>query len=378
MVTNSSTPDAWVNQRFKLAFFDDEIAAIIEKVEKSLRSGWLSNGPLVEEFEEKFANMTGTRFAIACSSGSAALEIIFRHLGVGGKKVLVPTNTNFASAASALYAGAQVVLYDNGLYPNIRDLEAKMDGDVAAVVVVHIAGYISPDFERIAALCRAQNVTLIEDAAHAHGATIDGRSAGSLGFASAFSLFPSKVITTGEGGVITTSSVELAKTARRLRNQGKARNSEISEIWGNSWRMTELGAAVGITLLNSFQRDRQRRLDIFQRYQLRLRELPGFQLFPVENRQKISGYKIVGILEEPIKRNELKTRMDSRGSSLEKETFALPLHRQNLFLPYSLQSNFPIADSFCDGHICLPSWRTMASEDVENVSSGISSIMQIL
>ncbi|MGO4649920.1 DegT/DnrJ/EryC1/StrS family aminotransferase [Nocardia sp. 2YAB30] len=206
---------------FTAAVPDDEIATVLAAAEQIMRAGRLVLGAHTEVLETTVAVMAGTRYAIAVNSGSTALEIIYKTVDVQGRTVLMPTNTNYATAAAALAAGAQVRFYDAGLYPDLADLERRLTGDVSAVVVVHIGGYITPDLPQIMQLCEAAGIALIEDAAHAHGSTFGDRPAGGFGYAAAFSLFATKVVTTGEGGLITTDDPDLDRLARVYRNQGR-------------------------------------------------------------------------------------------------------------------------------------------------------------
>jgi dTDP-4-amino-4,6-dideoxygalactose transaminase len=171
---------------FKIEFSDEEMAFSLYHIEQVLKSGRLTLGHYTEEFESKCAEMSGTKYAVAVNSGSSALEIILRCIGVVGLEVLVPTNTNFATAASALNSGAKVSLYDNDLYPSVKDIKEKITAQTRALIVVHIGGYLSPDLPDIRQLCDKNQIFLIEDAAHGHNAEIFEKKAGSFGHAAAF------------------------------------------------------------------------------------------------------------------------------------------------------------------------------------------------
>lgn len=158
-----------------------------------------------EDLEQAFASLTGAEFAVAVSSGTAALEIAFRCLDLTGKMVLLPANTNYATAEAALRAGCHIILYDAGLYASCEAIKAAWVPGVAAVVVVHIGGYLSPGLPEIVDFCDISGVKLVEDASHAHGARLGGLAAGTFGEVAAFSMFATKVVTTGEGGILTTA-----------------------------------------------------------------------------------------------------------------------------------------------------------------------------
>ncbi|WP_327113702.1 DegT/DnrJ/EryC1/StrS family aminotransferase [Nocardia sp. NBC_01730] len=348
---------------FTAAVPDDEIATVLAAAEQIMRAGRLVLGAHTEVLETTVAVMAGTRYAIAVNSGSTALEIIYKTVDVQGRTVLMPTNTNYATAAAALAAGAQVQLYDAGLYPDLADLERRLTGDVSAVVVVHIGGYITPDLPQIMQLCEAAGVALIEDAAHAHGSTFGDRPAGGFGYAAAFSLFATKVVTTGEGGVITTDDPDLDRLARIYRNQGHDGDGR-HVVWGGSWRMTELGAVLGSAQFDHFDRDLIQRRAVIDRY---ITDLSGIGLeFPVPHGQ-VSGHKCIALLNYGIERDHLRDKVSAVGVELARGVYEQPLHRQPVFGGLNIGDSFPAANDFADRHICLPLWRGMTDDIVDRV-----------
>ncbi|MEV6137847.1 DegT/DnrJ/EryC1/StrS family aminotransferase [Nocardia sp. NPDC051990] len=345
---------------FTAALPEQEIQTVTAAVEQILHSGQLVLGPHTTAFEKAVADMAGTRYAVAVNSGSTALEIIFRFMDVRGRVVLVPTNTNYATAIAAMHAGARVQLYDSGLYPDITDIERRLTPEVAAVVVVHIGGYLSQQLPHLAGLCKRLGVLLIEDAAHAHGSTLGTRPAGSLGYAAAFSFFATKTITTGEGGAITTNDPELAQMARVYRNQDKDDHGR-RVVVGGSWRMTELGAALGTAQLDHLDSDLRHRRAVIDRYS---RELSDIGLtFPALHGQ-ISGHKCITMLASDINRNTLREKIFAAGVELARGIYEQPLHRQPVFCGLNIADSFPVADDFAARHLCLPLWRGMTDNTV--------------
>jgi dTDP-4-amino-4,6-dideoxygalactose transaminase len=349
---------------FSAALRDDEVSAVLASTQGILRSGRFVLGPHTEALEAAVAAMAGTRNAVAVSSGSAALEILFRTIGVQGRVVLVPANTNYATAAAALAVGARVRLYDSGLYPDIEDLRANLTGDVAAVVVVHIGGYLSPDLPSIAALCDDAGVALIEDAAHAHGSTLENNGrAGSFGIAAAFSFFATKVVTSGEGGAITTGDDAIAAAARIYRNQGKDA-AERHVVAGGSWRITELGAALAVAQMVNLTKDLIHRRAVVDCYVSRLTAC-GLT-FPTLYGQ-ISGHKCVAMLDAEMDRERLRRSVFAGGVTLARGVYEHPLHHHPVFAELGEGRRFPVADDFARSHICLPLWRGMDDETVDQV-----------
>jgi len=201
-------------------FADDDRARILALIDKSLRIGSLTLGANGEAFEASFARAHQIPYAVATSSGTSALEIIFRAFDVGGREVVAPTNTFFASAASVIHAGGRPRLADvsaSTLALSEETMTVALTETAAAVLLVHIGGLITPDVDAIRRLCDTRSILLIEDAAHAHGASWQGRPAGTFGHAAAFSFYPTKVITSAEGGMIVAAEERLYDKARTLR-----------------------------------------------------------------------------------------------------------------------------------------------------------------
>ena len=174
-------------------FPDEDRAEILVRIDQALATGQLTLGPTGRELEEAFAARHQTKHAVAVSSGTSALEIILRTLGVEGREVLVPANTFFATAAAAVHAGARVRFVDSNpatMSLDADDVAAQIGPDTAAVVAVHIGGLISPDVPALAALCRAQGVHFVEDAAHAHGSALGDKPAGTFGVGGRVLLLP--------------------------------------------------------------------------------------------------------------------------------------------------------------------------------------------
>ena len=197
----------------------EEIAATQEKLGEILERGILILGPYTEQFESEFANYIGCKHALALNSGTSALEVLLTLKGARGKRIAVPTNTNFATVAAILRAGGLPVFMDMNpdyFVPDVDILQSTLEKhpDIAGVAWVHIGGIIRPGFESIAEYCRARGAFLIEDAAHAHGSQINGVKAGNLADGAAFSFFPTKVMTTMEGGMVTTNNLEEANQVK--------------------------------------------------------------------------------------------------------------------------------------------------------------------
>lgn len=365
-----------------------EIASMIDT---ALSTGSLTLGPLTQAFEAAFADRhrgaAGPPHAVAVNSGTAALEIILRSLagrtagksggqGLNGGEVVMPTNTFFATAAAVIHAGgvprfADVDATTMGL--GADTLAAAVTPRSVGVIVVHIGGLITPDIDAITATCRDRGLWMIEDAAHAHGSRFAGRSAGSFGAAAAFSFYPTKVITSGEGGMIVSADAALADDARIYRDQGKAGFLGGEHIrMGYNWRLSELHAAIGYSQmrrLDEFINVRQR---IAGRYDKALDAIVGIEPLPVPDACSMNYYKYIGLLDPSLARDRLKAELRTRhGVSLSGEVYAQPLHLQPVLEPYA-DGPLPVAEDVCRRHICLPIFSDMTDAEAERVIAALA------
>src|SRR5438445_7768769 len=289
-------------------------AAILADFDKVLSSGRLTLGPFTEVLEREYAKLVGKKYAVAVNSGTSALEIIFRTIGVAGKTVVVPTNTFFATPAAVLHAGGRVMFADisDHLMLDVDSFEEREDNDIAAVVVVHIGGYVHPEIARLRELCDHRQLPLIEDAAHAQGSTLGGHVAGAFGLASAFSFYPTKVMTTGEGGMITTDEEELARKARVFRDQGKADFGANYHVeLGYNWRMGELNAVLGIHQLRRLPEFLSIRRRMARIYRDGLETVPATTQLVAPSSSDPNFYKFVCFLRRGLSKAELKVALRS-------------------------------------------------------------------
>ena len=336
-------------------------------MQEVLSTGQLTLGKYGTQFEEKFAQLSGCRHAISVNSGTSALEIILRVLGVEGKDVLVPTNTFFATAAAVIHAGGRPVLVDMdpesfGVRP--EDVEKCLTPKTAGFIVVHIGGMISRRIRDLQEFARKKGIWLVEDAAHAHGSLYDGVSAGAFGIAAGFSFYPTKVITSAEGGMIVTNNADIAQEARIYRDQGKASFTQNAHIrMGYNWRMSEPHAIIGLRHLERLPEmisDRQKTARIYDQGLKSLRNLSRLEA-PSEG--VCNYYKYIAILKDRKDRNALKAELRDRyGVSLSGEVYEEPLHKQPIFKPYA-SGSLRVSEDYCARHICLPIFSGMKEDE---------------
>jgi dTDP-4-amino-4,6-dideoxygalactose transaminase len=233
---------------------------------------------------------------------------------------------------------------------------------------VHIGGLISRRVPAIRDLCRTKGLFLFEDAAHAHGSSLDGQFAGSFGDAASFSFYPTKIITSGEGGIIVSNDVKIRDEAFIYRDQGKAGFLENKHTrMGYNWRLSEIHALLGIAQLQNLKAFIDRRNAIARIYDQRLREVKKLKPLAMPTGVLCNYYKYIALLDSAINRVALKKQLrENHNVSLSGEVYEDPLHLQPVFKDYA-QGSFPKAERFCKGHVCLPIYSDMTEEEADYV-----------
>jgi len=366
----------------KIYFPEEDRKKILEQVDKILESGQLTLGKYTKEFEEKFAKYVGTKYAVAVNSGTSALEIPLRALDIQGFSVIVPTNTFFATPASVIHAGGKVIFADvtENLCLDPDSVKQKIQKDTKGIIIVHIGGVVSPQIKEIQEICGEHNLFLIEDAAHAHGSSLDGKPAGAFGDAAAFSFYPTKVMTSGEGGMIITNDENIYQRALVLRDQGKAGFlSNVHTEMGYNWRMSEIHAAIGLSQfarLNEFITARRRIAKIYDR---ELEKISKVTPLEIPSSVKSNYYKYTTILDNGIDRALLKKELKERYEvNLSGEVYELPCHLQPIFKDlYGFNGGeFPVAEDLCQRQICLPVFATMTDEQAKYVIDCLKKVLE--
>jgi len=366
----------------KIYFPEEDRKELLKQIDAILESGQLTLGRYTKEFEEIFAAYVGTRYAIAVNSGTSALEIPLRALDVKGHSVIVPTNTFFATPASVIHAGGKVIFADvtENLCIDPESVKEYISDDTKGVIVVHIGGIVAPQIKEIQEICKDHGLFLIEDAAHAHGSTLDGKKTGGFGDAAAFSFYPTKVMTLGEGGMITTDDKKIYERALVFRDQGKAGfYGNVHTEMGYNWRMSEVHAAIGLSQfarLEEFIRDRR---SVAKIYDEELKEISGVTPIKIPANVKSNYYKYVALLDEGVDRVVIKKELkEKQGVSLSGEVYELPCHQQPIFKElYGFEDgDFPIAEDICKRQICLPVFATMTEEQAGYVVDSLKEVLK--
>ena len=346
---------------FYFDFDKNDIEQFQEESAKILSSGVLILGEYTKRFEDDFARFAGTKYAIGVNSGSTALEFLLRIKDVRGKKVLCPTNTNFATVAAILRAGGEVVYLDmtkETFAPSLQMVKSAVEkhGDsVAGVMWVHIAGIIAAEFPEAVDYCHQRGLFMLEDAAHAHGSILNGKMAGNLADGGAFSFFPTKVMTTCEGGMMVTNDEHEDYIARSLRNQGKRgmNYGNFHEDFGNSSRITEIHALIGSIQLQKLPKMLKARQDAYKVISKQLRNA-GISFVSADHMDAASHYKIIIHLPEGANLKETKAALAKEGVTLGGGVYEMPCHVQPVFKGLCEVEQYPGAEQWCPRHICPP------------------------
>jgi perosamine synthetase len=366
----------------RVYFPDEDRQAILRQIDETLASGQLTLGKHGERFERCFAEKIGARFAVAVNSGTSSLEIPLRIFDVRDKTVLVPTNTFFATVAAVIHAGGKPRFVDSDAATfaiGLKQIEERITDDTVGVIVVHVAGIVTPEMPAIRAFCKQRSLFLLEDAAHAQGSMLHEEFAGSFSDAASFSFYPTKVITSAEGGMIVTNSEEVYEEARIYRDQGKAAFlTNAHTRMGYNWRMSEPHAIIGHAQLDRLEEFIAARDHIAHIYDQGLKDISNIARVPAPEGCRSNYYKYLALLDQSIDRSSFKQLLrEEYGVGLSGEVYEMPCHLQPVFAEYR-DGEFPMAEDLCRRHVCLPIYVGMTEAEVNYVLSSIAKALERL
>ena len=360
---------------FKLEFdkkFQNKYNFLSNKIFKSKA---LSEGAFVSKFEKKFSNLVHSKYSVAVSNGTAALEIAFRAINIKDKEVIVPTNTFFATIIAIIKAGGKPILCDNEKGSpdlSIKEVEKKITKKTKAVCVVHVGGIISKKISSLVKICKKRKIFLIEDAAHAHGSYLNKNLyAGTIGNIGCFSFYPTKVMTTGEGGMITTNNKKLYNLMCSYKNFGRGRNPNLIDFLGSNYKISEFTAILGILELERIKKRIDKRKAIVLRYFEKLKNNNKFDII-IQDKGRSSYYKC--IIKTKIKSKIIEKHCKLNGIQLTGKVWDIPIHKQKIFRKYSKNTNFINAEKFSEYHICPPNYPELTFNDIDYVCSILNKI----
>jgi dTDP-4-amino-4,6-dideoxygalactose transaminase len=358
----------------------EDVEEIVANVRSIFDTGMLIQGKFVREFEQAFADYVGTRYARAVNSGTGALQAALNWFGVRDREVLVPVNTFLASANAVLFEGGKPVFVEmdpDTLCLDFEDLQRKTTEKTRGLILVHMAGLIPPDVERIRDFCRSRGLFVLEDASHAQGSSHAGRRAGAWGDAAAFSLLATKVITSGgEGGIVTTDDEGLAHRVESLRFHGEDHTRGVQDRIGYSWRMTEMQAIVGLTQVHRLDEIIAKRMDVGRRYDAAFSAMEHARPVRLAEGVHCAYYKYPLILRAPLDRETVKKRLEEEHGVRTGTSYWPPCHLQPAYrkaFGYK-EGDFPVAEAVLDRTISLPMYCDLTDEEVERVITGVARV----
>lgn len=363
----------------------------INEVTEVLRSSFITQGPLVAEFENAVANYCKASYAVAVSSGTAALHIACRAAGIDiGDEVITSPITFVASSNSVLYCKGKPVFADvqkDTVNINPEEVLKKITDNTKAIIPVHFAGH-PVCLENLSKIAKNKNLIIIEDACHALGASYNDKKIGSCSYSdmTVFSFHPVKHITTGEGGMVLTNNKKLYEKLIMLRSHGVTKDTEKLEkndgpwyyeqqILGYNYRISDLQCALGLSQLKKLDSFILRRREIVQRYNRELKDIEGICL-PVEKEPAVSSWHLYYIrIEEVSKRLAVYEKMKEKGIFC--QIHYIPVHLQPYYrdqLGYS-SGDYPVAEEYYKKCISIPLYPKMSNEDVSYVVKSLKEVL---
>jgi perosamine synthetase len=336
---------------------------------RTVQTNWISSaGKYITDFENLFAEKVGAKYGVACSNGTTALHLALATLGVGpGDEVIVPTFTMIASANAVTYTGAKPVFIDSEpetYNMDVRQLEGKLSPRTKVIMPMHTYGH-PVDMDPLLALAKKHDLFVLSDTAEAHGAEYKGKPIGGLDDLSTYSFYANKIITTGEGGAVTTSSDDLSDAIRRMRHHGiePRGDFEIAEP-GLNYRLSDILCAVGIPQLRRLKELLAARRSVAERYEERLREIEGVDL-PSADKGDTHGWQAYVVRLD--RAQEAIPALREQGIEAQIGTYAL--HRLAAFRD---QGEFPGASAAFDRAMALPFHTQLTDDELDRVVGALA------
>jgi len=341
-------------------------------VNECLDTTWISSkGKFISEFESKFAQYLGVKYATGTCNGTVPIHLALMALEIGpGDEVIVPSFTYIASANPIVVCGATPVFADSlpdTLQIDPRDVESKITSKTKAIMVVHLYGHPA-DMDAIMDIAKKHNLFVIEDTAEAFGAKYHGKYVGTFGDIATFSFFGNKTITCGEGGMAVTNNPELYEKLLHLKGQGLSKDREYwHDIVGFNYRMTNIAAAIGLAQLEQADKFLAQKRQIADWYYEELKDIPGLRMLR-EFGDVVNSYWMITLVCDSMKtRDALRAFMKDAG--VETRPSFWPIHTMPMYkgLGYKL----PVAEDIAPRGMNVPSYPALSREDVHNICSVI-------
>jgi len=343
-----------------------------------LNTNWISSmGNYIAKFESLFAKCCGAKYGVACTNGTTALHLALAALGIGpGDEVIVPTFTMIATPNAVRYTGAKPVLVDSEVNTwniDTSKIEENITKRTKAIMPVHTYGHPC-DMDTIMKLAKKYKLYVIEDAAEAHGSIYKGKKIGGIGDAACFSFYANKIITTGEGGIVTTNNKKLAEKMRIMKNHAFSHERHFwHKVLGFNYRITNIQAAIGLAQTENFSLLANRRIKNAKLYNSLLKDIEEITL-PPETKGIKNVYWMYGILLKEfscVSRDTLRYELARKG--IETRTFFIPIHLQPVYRGW-YKRKFPVSEYLCTNGLYLPSSTSLTEKEIRYVTKTIKEI----
>ncbi len=368
---------------------DDDIAEVVD----SLKSGWISKGPKTVEFEKRFAEYVGAKYAIAVNSCTAGLHLSLVAAGIGEGDEVITTPMTFASSANVIiHTGAKPVFVDIDpvtMNIDVNKISEKITPRTKAIIPVHIAG-LPCQMDEINAIAQQYNLFVLEDAAHAVYTKYKDTLIGTLGNAASFSFYATKNVATGEGGMVTTNDEALADKIRIMSSHGMSRNAWNRYAASGSWfyeilypgykdNMTDIQAALGLTQLEKLERMQGLRLEIAVRFNEEFGKLPELEV-PVELDYARHAWHlyILKLNLDKLVIDRAQFIEELKAENIGTSVHFIPVHMHPYYRDtYGYQhGDFPVAEATFERIISLPLYPKMTAQDTEDVISAVKRVVE--
>jgi len=373
-------------QKIQMAspYFSNNDKEEIHKELDQILDNKLSMGPNVKKFEENFAKRLSVNHAIGMNTCTSTLEAALSYYNVKNKEVIIPTQTFIATGMAVYHSGAKPVFAEiskENLSIDFEDIKKKVNSKTAGIIVVHMAGYISDDIFKIKKFCDENSLFLIEDSAHAPGSKINNHEAGTIGHIGCFSFYPTKVITSGEGGMLVTNCNDISMFARSYQNRGAdiSLNYELYINPSRNVRMTEFSALLGRIQLKHLDKFLSKRRNIGLTYKKILENSDYLKLILPDNMEQTTCWKVPIILDSRFDRNYVLDQLQKNNIFADK-AYDPPLHLQPVMKKIfkSYEGLLPASEAILSKNICLPSHQGMTIDDVNYVCKKLIQILKSL
>ena len=348
-----------------------------------MKSGWISSdGPEIKKFEKNFSHFIDNKYSVAVSSGTAALEIAVKALGIKkNDEILIPNFTIISNALAVIRQKAKPILIDCNLQDwniKIEDIEKSISKKTKAIIVTHIYSFPNK-MDKILKICKKHNLFLIEDASEVLGINYKNKMCGSFGDISTFSFYANKQLTTGEGGMLSMNNFKIYEKCRSLRNLcfGKINKFDHNDI-GWNYRMTNIQAALGLSQLKNIKHIVKKKMEIGNYYYKKLNQNSNLQILPPSNKFSKNIYWVVGIV---IRKNKMTAAMLSKKLAeygIKTRSFFWPMHEQYVFKKMKIFKNkkFPNSSYLARYGLYLPSYFQLKKDDIDYISEIVNKILK--